>query len=205
MTDPIEAARNAYRAELSKPPSQGAGDRAWPAAIAAYHAAQPSDMADRLRAEAAELLHPEEMAGRKIYYKECPVGHGVLVGENWLDKPCQTCRAEAAEALHPEEMAGRKIYYKKCSVGHGVLVGENWVDNPCQCCRAEAAEAELKIQKDLQDNINETATTAFKATFAETFKQWKAAEARAVELEKARTEIADRNKPAPRGEPIPSV
>ena len=37
-------------------------------------------------------LLPKEMPNRKIIFKSCCVGHGRLVGENWIDPGCPYCK-----------------------------------------------------------------------------------------------------------------
>lgn len=38
---------------------------------------------------------PEELRGHRILLRECPIGHPILVAENWATPSCYVCRAES--------------------------------------------------------------------------------------------------------------
>ena len=44
--------------------------------------------------ERLKSLLPEEMPNRKIIFKSCPVGHGRLIGKNWIDPGCPYCKID---------------------------------------------------------------------------------------------------------------
>jgi len=80
--------------------------------------AEAFNLADRLTRErdeareqrdAADARLPKEMPGCTILFKSCPLGHGRLVGANWIDTGCPWCLLAAATPRAEERKEASKL------------------------------------------------------------------------------------------------
>lgn len=68
---------------------------------------------------------PQEMKNRRILFIECAVGHGRLMGKNWIDRGCPYCKIAALKERIRELEAERRTNALDGQAAYDIICTEN--------------------------------------------------------------------------------